>query len=77
MILKGLTKRKIKIFSDSQAVLKALKNHKITSKSIYKCVQVLKQVAIDNEVQFIWIPEHKGFEGNEKADELAKKSSSH
>ena len=72
--MKGLTKQRIKIFSDIQAVLKPLTKHKITSKSIYGCVQALKQVARENAVQLIWIPGHKGFKGNEKADELAKKS---
>ena len=33
----------------------------------------MKQVARVDEVQLIWIQGHKGFEGNEKVDELAKK----
>jgi len=47
-------------------------NHKVTSRTIQECVDKLKAASQGNEVELIWIPGHEGFEGNEKADELAK-----
>jgi len=73
-ILKQNIKDKdIHIYSDSQAVLKALIKHKTTSKTIQECIDKLKEVGQFNKIELIWIPGHEGFEGNEKADELARK----
>lgn len=46
-------------------------NHKITS--IYEFVEALKQAKKENKVQFNCILGYKGFEGNEKLEELVKK----
>jgi len=58
---------------NSQAVLKALKNVKSNSKTIVECKKNLKMACERNLINLIWIPGHEGFEGNERADELAKK----
>ena len=63
----------IHIFSDSESVLKAIKNNKITSKIIDECVTNLKHICKDNEIKLYWIPGHEGYIGNKKADKLAKR----
>lgn len=65
----------IYILSDSQAALKALTSPKVDSRLIHNGVQALNKLGRHNKVRLIWIPGHKGFTGNEKADELARKGS--
>jgi ribonuclease HI len=59
--------RNIYILSGSQAVIKALSNHRITSKLVWGCIQFLMLLAEHNRVQLIW-----GIDGHEMADQLAK-----
>jgi len=73
ILMKGYNNKTINIYSDSQAVLKAVMNNKTTSKTIQQCKENLKNLAASNKVILTWIPGHEGHEGNEKADELAKK----
>ena len=54
-------------------MLKALQNNKITSKTIFNCIQNLEKAGENNDITITWIPGHKGHEGNEQADLLAKK----
>ena len=68
--LKGAT---INIFSDSQAALKALRSFTCESRSVSDCLDTLNALGRSNKVNLIWVPGHEGIEGNEKADELAKK----
>jgi ribonuclease HI len=65
--------RNIYILSDSQAAIKALGKHKITSKLVWDCHQFLIQLARHNRVQ----PGHEGVVGNETADQLARTGSEH
>ena len=63
----------LKIFSDSQAVIKALEKPDITSHTILgarKALNQLKSKVITLSV--IWIKAHNGFTGNELADKYAK-----
>ena len=64
--------KNICIHSDSQATLLALTKRTITSKQIKETIQVLNELAIDNQVTLSWVKAHVGHEGNEKADKLAK-----
>ena len=65
--------KQIFILSDSQAALKALLSHVITSKLVWECLQLLNTLGNQNKVTLVWVPGHKGIEGNEKADQLARK----
>jgi ribonuclease HI len=65
--------RNIYILSDSQAAIKALCKHQITSKLVWGCHQSLIQLAEHNRVELIWVPGHEGIIiGNETADQLAR-----
>jgi ribonuclease HI len=64
--------RNIYILSDSQAAIKALDKHQITSNLFWDCHQSLTQLARHNRVQLIWVPGHDGIVGNETADQLAR-----
>ena len=66
----------VKIFIDSQAAILALDNPKISSTAVKGAVSKLNELAKSAaRVTLVWIPAHKGHEGNEKADELAKRGS--
>jgi hypothetical protein len=65
------------ILSDSQAAIKALGQHQITSKLAWDCHQSLIQLARHNRVQLIWVPGHEGIARNEAADLLARTGSEH
>ncbi|XP_050294284.1 uncharacterized protein LOC126734631 [Anthonomus grandis grandis] len=72
-INQGLQRKHIFILSDSQAALKALKAFKCDSKLVWECKQTLKRLTTKNQVTLMWLPGHRGIEGNEEADRLAKK----
>lgn len=68
-----LSRQHIYIISDSQAALQALESFVITSALVLDCLQILKELAKRHKVTLMWVPGHEGIEGNEQADELAKK----
>jgi ribonuclease HI len=68
--------QKILICSDSKAALGALTNWTIESKLVLECRNLLKSVCTSNELTLVWVPGHSQIEGNEIADELARKGSS-
>lgn len=70
----GMRDRNLHIHSDSQAAIKALSSYRINSETVRKCVEAIKEA---NEIYLIrttviWVPAHRGIEGNERADALAK-----
>ena len=64
----------VKFFVDSQAAILALDNPKISSETVREAVEKLNQLADRVRLlQIVWIPAHKGYDGNERADVLAKR----
>jgi hypothetical protein len=68
-------RRTIYILSDSRAALLAISSYTIKSKMVLECTRLLTALASRHKVTLMWVPGHTGIEGNEKADELAKKGS--
>ncbi|XP_050338062.1 uncharacterized protein LOC126764419 [Bactrocera neohumeralis] len=64
--------QRIAILSDSQAALKAISSYEIKSLLVEECIESLNRLSLCNRVHLIWVPGHKGIEGNENADELAR-----
>ena len=69
----GTANRRILINCDSQGTIKGLDNTVTRSKTTLKTIRNLNALSIFNSVTVRWIPAHKGYEGNELADTLAKK----
>ncbi|KAL5247005.1 hypothetical protein ACHWQZ_G019016 [Mnemiopsis leidyi] len=66
---------KITFFSDSQAAIRAISSTNITSVMVLDTTNQLNKLATRNTVEIRWIPGHKGVQGNETADEMARKGS--
>ena len=71
----GVKNKSVIINCDSQAAIKAVDSTIIKSKTTQNARNELHKLGKDNNVLLRWIPAHKGYTGNEKADELAKKGS--
>ena len=68
--------RFVKIFVDSQAAIMALGNTQVRSRAVEEAIDRLNVLAdLVTSVTIVWIPAHKGYEGNERADVLAKRGS--
>jgi len=65
----------VAICSDSQAALKSLSSAKVTSALVAQTVDELQLLSVHNKLRLLWVPGHCDFEGNEKADLLAKQAS--
>jgi ribonuclease HI len=68
---RNYSNRNIYILSDSQAAVKALRNHWITSQLVWDCHQSLMQLAEHNRVQLIWVSDLEGTDDKEMAAQLA------
>ncbi|KAG5896369.1 hypothetical protein JTB14_005847 [Gonioctena quinquepunctata] len=71
----GYMKKHIYILSGSQSALKALNSIQIKSKLVWDCLQNLIELAKHNKVTLMWVPGHRGIEGNVKGDQLARQAS--
>jgi len=67
--------KRILIFSDSQAALKAHSSPKVTSGLVAEFLDALFVLASLNEVTLIWVPGHRGILGIEEADKVARQAS--
>jgi hypothetical protein len=74
-IRKAYKNKRIFIFSDSQAALKALSGPKVTSRLVEECQEALSALATLSEVTLVSVTGHHGILGNEMADKLARQAS--
>lgn len=68
--------RPIRILTDSQAAIRAIGAWKFTSRLVNDCRIWLGKLAERRPVILMWIPGHSNFDGNERADALARQGSS-
>ena len=73
-IRRAYKNKRILIFCDSQAALKALSGPKVISRLVEECQEALSVVATLNEVTLVWVPGHHSILGNEMADKLARQA---
>ncbi|KAI9043120.1 uncharacterized protein KD926_004623 [Aspergillus affinis] len=80
MALKWAEAAPITVFSDSQAAIQAVQNPGRPSgqyvlRAIYERIRTLRGSGLQQEdIELRWIPAHIGIEGNERADEAAKRA---
>lgn len=67
--------RHISIFSDSQAAIMALESEYSKSKIVIDSKEALNLLGIASDATLAWVPGHRNIDGNETADELARKGS--
>lgn len=67
------TNTPLTICTDSQAAIGALMLPKIVSKVVLETVQLLNLLALGRRVTLLWTPARSGIQGNETADELARR----
>ena len=70
---KGYHGKRILILTDSQSALKALSSDQVKSKLVWECLNALIALSSRNSLELRWVPGHRDIQGNESADELAKK----
>jgi ribonuclease HI len=74
-IRRAYKNKQILIFSDSQAVLKALSSSKVISELVAECLNALSALAGLNKFNVVWVPGHRGILGSKGADRLARRAS--
>lgn len=71
LLQRRLTGQHVRIYSDSQAGIKALANPRCNSQTVLDCKHNLNQLGLHNTITIYWIPGHSNHRGNEEADRLA------
>lgn len=66
----------IAIYSDSQAAIKAVNSMQVDSRLVWDCLEALNELGSRNRLSLAWVPGHKGYRGNEEADQLARQGAS-
>ncbi|KAI9035570.1 ribonuclease H family protein [Aspergillus affinis] len=80
MALKWAEAAPITVFSDSQAAIEAVRNpgrpsDQYVLRAIYERIRSLRDGGLQQgDIELRWIPAHIGVEGNERADEAAKRA---
>ena len=65
----------MKLFTDSQASIQALKSHELKSLAVKDTIKALNHVGQKvNRLEINWIKAHVGNLGNELADNMARES---
>ena len=67
-----ITTRSVFIYTDSQAALKSLMSHRISSKTVKDCHDLLADLSSYFTINLQWVPGHSDIPGNCVADELAR-----
>ena len=66
---------KFVIFSDSKSVLESLENYNSKNVIVKECLDLIyKIIKLKRTISLCWIPGHAGIEGNELADQGAKRA---
>ncbi|GBP12183.1 hypothetical protein EVAR_74176_1 [Eumeta japonica] len=63
----------IGIFVDSQAAILALNSYTTTPSLVKECKQELSRLSCLSVIAIVWVPAHRDYYGNERADELARR----
>lgn len=72
LLARRVEDRQIDMFSDSQAAILALKDHRTRARTVENCKAQLNKLSERNSIHIRWIPGHQGVAGNEEADAAAK-----
>jgi hypothetical protein len=75
ILKEAIGKETFYILSVCQIAIKALGNCKMNSKLVQDCHHSLMVLAECTSFHFLWVLAHKEIEGNEIADQLAKRGS--
>lgn len=66
----------VRIHTDSQHAAKLMSSMKFESKIAIECHNIMTEIAQRRDITLQWIPAHTSIEGNDRADQLAKKGAS-
>ncbi|XP_067125032.1 ribonuclease H-like [Centruroides vittatus] len=67
-------KGRIKVYTDSRVVIHTLRNQNGRTQLANELIELAQKLGKIKIIKFQWIPGHKGNEGNEMADKLAKRA---